>query len=282
MRRLRLSTCLALAIVPLLAACGSDSTGPDDDPLPVTLVAADRDGDIYTINETTGTETLIVPTSTSDGTGGMVEVGVVSSMLYVTSTQQWWLGTGQNAECSGCIQTLDPATGIATTLAIPAGLRGISGLAAHPTTGAIYTWESDSTNQLFGLDAVTADPDTLFSNLSPPSGGTGTTFGTDGTLYVAGGDELWTIDLVSGVPTLIGALTLTGFPALGGRQTIGAMATRPTDGVVFGILKDGGGGGRTTATFLVTINLTTAEVTNVGAHTELMDGLAYIPTSLLP
>jgi hypothetical protein len=282
MSRFRPAAYTVIALVPLLVACGSDSTGPED-VLPVTLVAADRIGDIYTINETTGVETLIIPTTTQNSTGTMVSVGVVSSMLYVESTQLWWLGTGGNAECDGCIQTLNPTTGVATTLRSTVADRGVSGLAAHPTTGAIYTWESDSTNRLYGLDATTAVVDSLFTGLGIPSGGTGTTFSADGTLYVVGGDELWTIDLVTGVDTYIGTTTFVGFPAfVGGNQSIGSMTTRPSDGQVFGILKDGGGISNIQVTYLVTVDLTTAAITNVGSQTELMDGLAFVPTTLLP
>ena len=112
MRRLPSVTLCVLALIPLIAACGSDSTGPDDELPIVTLVAADRNGDIYTINETTGSETFVINTTTQNSTGAMVDVGVVSSMLYVPSTELWWLGTGGNGECDGCIQTLDPATGV--------------------------------------------------------------------------------------------------------------------------------------------------------------------------
>ena len=52
--------------------------------------------------------------------------------------------------------------------------------------------------------------------------------------------------------------------------------------VVFGILKDGGISGTLQPTFLVTVNLTTAEITNVGQQGDLMDGLAFVPTSVLP
>jgi len=274
---------LALLLLPLLVACGSDSTAPEEDESgPVTLVAADRDGNVYTINESTGAETFLIGTSTSDGAGGMVDVGVVSSMLWVESTGKWWLGTGGNAECDGCIQTLDPATGVATTLSQP-GPTGISGLAIHPTTGAIYTWESDSTDELYELNPVTGLASLLYGSLGLDSGGTGTTFSNDGTLYVAAFRDLATINLATGDTDVVGTMTYTGFPTfVNASQTIGAMTTRPSDGVVFGLLKDGGRSGTLQPTYLVTINLTTAEVTNVGQQGELMDGLAFIPTSVLP
>lgn len=247
---------------------------------PHTLVAADRDGNFYTLDEATGVETLFLDTFTDDGAGGTTDVGVVSSMHYIPSTQVWWLGTGGNAECRGCIQTLNLTTGLATTLADAP--EAVSGLAVHPTTEKIYTFESDGTDVIYEIDATTGAYTELFSGLGMQNGGTGTTFSLDEVLYVAPRGELWTVDLGDGTPILIGALTYTGFPAFTqSSQTIGSMATRPSDGVVFGILKDGGNSGTLQPTFLVTINLATAEVTNVGLQTHLMDGLAFIMTALI-
>jgi hypothetical protein len=247
---------------------------------PHTLLAADRVGNVYTIDEATGAETLLLATTTDDGLGNQVDVGVVSSMHWIPPTELWWLGTGGRAQCDGCIQTLDLSTGIATTLLQQN--NGVSGLAVHPTTDQIYTWQSDGTNQLFGIDATTAVFETLFTNLGLQNGGSGTTFSLDGVLYVATGDDLHSIDLATGITTLIGAMTYTGFPTFTETsQTIGSMATRPDDGVVFGILKDGGRSGTLQPTYLVTVNLETAEITNVGPHTETMDGLAFIMTALI-
>jgi hypothetical protein len=46
--------------------------------------------------------------------------------------------------------------------------------------------------------------------------------------------------------------------------------------------KDGGGISNIQVTYLVTVDLSTAVLTNVGVQTELMDGLAFVPTSVLP
>ncbi len=246
----------------------------------LTLMAADRAGDIYTIDETTGTETLWLDTSMDDGTGTMVDLGVVSAMHYIPSTEKWWLGTGGRGVCSGCILTLDLSTLDVTELTDAP--RGVSGLAVHPTTEKIYTFESDGTSEIYEIDATTGGYTLLFGSLGMKNGGTGTTFSVDEALYVAARDELWTVDLGTGTPTLVGAMTYTGFPAFTETsQTIGSMATRASDGVVFGILKDGGHSGTLNNTFLVTINLSTAEVTNVGPHTHMMDGLMYMPTALI-
>ena len=247
---------------------------------PNTLVAADRVGNFYTIDETTGAETLFLDTSTDDGLGGTTDVGVVSSMHWIPTTSVWWLGTGGNGTCTGCIQTLDLTTGVATTLIDVA--NGVSGLAVHPTTEKIYTFESDGTNIVFEVDATTGVLTPLFTGLGLLNGGGGTTFSQAEALFVAARNELWSVDLQTGAPTLIGAMTYTGFPAFTqASQTIGSMATRPSDGVVFGLLKDGGNSGALQPTFLVQVNLATAEITNVGVQTHLMDGLAFIQSSLI-
>ena len=58
------------------------------------------------------------------------------------------------------------------------------------------------------------------------------------------------------------------------------MATRPSDGAVFGILMDGGRSGTLQNTFLVRVNIETAEITYVGSHATMLDGLAFVPSSL--
>jgi len=73
----------------------------------------------------------------------------------------------------------------------------------------------------------------------------------DGLLYVSGRTELSVIDVDAETIDVVGSFTFTGFPTLvDPSPTIGSMATRVSDGSVFGILKDGGGGGSTTTTYL--------------------------------
>lgn len=247
-----------------------------------TLLAADRNGDIYTIDEDTGAETLLWGSAITDGAGGTTDVGVVSSMHWIPSTEQWWLGSGGRATCGGCIMIVPLPLSETPVVELAQTSRGVSGLAVHPTTEKIYTFESDGTDSVYEIDANTGAYTELFSGLGMKNGGTGTTFSLDEVLFVAVYDELWTVDLVTGAPTLVGAMTYTGFPAFTEvSQTIGSMTTRQSDGVVFGILKDGGNSGTLRPTFLVRINLDTAEITNVGVQTHLMDGLTFIMTSLI-
>lgn len=262
-----------------LVGCSDDeeTTQPPPPVMPMTLVAADRDGDIYTVSETDGSDTMIIDTKI-----GGNDLGVVSSMLYVPATDAWWLGSGGNATCPACIKTLDPDTGEATTLADNTPLlRAVPGLAIHPTTAKIYTTEADGGSNLYEI-ANTGFATELTDSLRINSAGKGCTFSANGIFYVASSEDLHQIDIDPPDETLVGMFSFVGFPTFSETsQTIGSMATR-SDGVVFGILKDGGGRRNTSTTYLVRINLTNAQVTNVGVNTALLDGLAYVPTSMLP
>jgi hypothetical protein len=256
-------------------------------PEEMTLVAGDRDGNIYIVGEDTGLETYSFTPEADDGAGGVTPVGVISSMVHVPSTDAWWFGLGGNSICArgaGCVYSLDrdtnsPTVGNAIFLGLP-GVDAVSGLAVDPATGKIYTFGSDTGSRLYELDPVTADTTIILSGLNEGSSGKGTTF-SDGLLYVAGGDKLTEIDIGAGTDTLVGTLTFSGFTFAESSQTIGSMATRPSDGTVFAIVKDGGGQNSVVTTYLATIDVSTAVVTKVGANTNFLDGLAYVPTAWL-
>ena len=223
-------------------------------------------------------------TGTLDRGIALVDVGVVSSMSYVVQTDQWWLGTGGQAQCEGCIQTLDPATGVATTLYDfdPTRRQGISGLAVHPTSDRIFSFESDSSSDLYELDPVTGVFTVIANTLAANSAGKGTTFTLAGDFYVVGDGDLFSVDLDLNASSFVATLTFSGFPAFQSccRQDVQAMATRPTDGTIFGLLRDGS---RSNAygTYLVTLDVMTGVTTLVGETLVNLEGLAYVPTSMI-
>ena len=276
----------------LVSACsdndssnGTTTTTTEPRPtVPETLVAADENGDIFTVNASTGADDLRIVTMTDDA-GTMVSLGKVSSMVYVPSMSKWLIGTGGNGFCAGCIQELDTTTGKATTLSTGVTfMSGISGLAINPVDGKIYTLASDSTSgPIWKIDPVDGSFTELFSDVvTGGSAGNGITYAGD-VLYHIGDDELYSVDPATGDSSMIATLSFTGFPMfVGNRQPIASLTTRASDGAVFGILKDGGGGGNTQATYLVRVNVTTGEITNVGANANLLDGLAFVPTAALP
>jgi hypothetical protein len=272
----------------LISGCSDDDptpTQPKSTPSgPETLVAADKNGDIYTVSTSTGADVLRIDTST-DNAGTQVEVGKVSSMVYVPSMSRWLVGTGGNAQCGGCIQLLNAATGVMTTLSSGEGYSGISGLAINPNTGKIYSFASDTiTGPLWEVSPSDGTFTEVSANVETGgSSGNGTTF-SGGILYHIGADELWSVNPTSGASTMIATLTFSGFPTFqGSPQPIGSLTTRASDGAVFGILKDGGGSSSgAIVTYLVRVNVSTGNVTNVGANTNLLDGLAFVPTTVLP
>lgn len=286
---------LPFCLVPTLFVVGcsddDDPSGPNggdngDPPVAVTLCAADRgNGDVYTVDESTGEETLLVDTSVELVAGVPEDIGRVSSMVYVDATGEWWLGAGGTAGCAGCILTLDAASGEASVLSSPSGDHhggGVSGLAIHPEDGRIFSFCSDCGDAFFEIDPATGEWTRLVDAVGTGGNGNGTTFSKDARLYVVSDGNLYEVDPDNSSVNDVGALSFTGFPAFAGsNQPIVSMTTRPSDGAVFGILMDGGGRGNPGTSYLVRINLDTAEVTNVGENSRILVGLAFVPDSLI-
>ena len=291
--RNRLLLTLFLSLLPILfvAACSDDDdpSGPGDGtnpPVDVTLVATDRaGGDVYTVNAATGAETLLIDTWVESAPRAPEGLGRISSMVYVSATSKWWLGSGGEGNCSGCVLTLDPESGEASVLSSPAGDHhggGVSGLAIHPDNGRIFTFCSDCGESFFEIDPATGEWTRLDDAVGTGNRGNGTTFSNDGRLFVVTDEHLFEVDYNDSSVDDLGELTYTGFPTFdGNRQPIVSMTTRPSDGAVFGILLDGGGQGEPGTSYLVRVNLATAEVTNVGENTAMLAGLAFVPTSLV-
>jgi len=272
---------VSVTVVSLETATASFTVECTRIPGPMTLVGADEDGNVYLVNEDTGEATFHLDTSTDDGAGGSVDVGVVSSMSYIPQTDKWWLGTGGNGQCQACIQTLDPSTGVATTLHERPIRDGVSGLAVHPTSERIFSFGSDSSQELFEIDPVTGVFTEIVDTLAVGWAGKGTTFSSAGVLFVVGEGELYTVDPDTGAHSLIGQLTLTGFPTLTDtKPDIVSMTTRASDGAVLALLRDGRRRDNL-GTYLLLLNLETAEATLLGETLTNLEGLAFVPTSMI-
>jgi hypothetical protein len=110
-------------------------------------------------------------------------------------------------------------------------------------------------------------------------GGKGSTFWTDGHLYVSGGafqQVLTRFEIERSEATQVGPVTYVGFPPFAGFSVrILSMVTRATDGTVLAIVLDGD------VTYLATVDPTNAVVTNLGETATRLSALAYVPTRLL-
>lgn len=273
---------LSLALAGAAAlGCDFDSLGPL--PLePMTLVAADRNGFVYTVDETTGVETVLRQAMTIHPfSGSPTPVGSVTSLTWIPAPGALWLGTAFGGICSRCLYAFRPAAATeALVRPLVKEVDGVSDFAVHPITRRIYTFHRNRSGYLFRVDPEWGEYTEVMRNLDEGSHGKGTTFSNDGLLYVAGDERLTRIRLNRLEATHVGTFSYTGFPSFATPEiSINSLTTRPSDGVVFGILQDGGGPYHAvTATYLVTIDLETAAVTNVGANTTLVSALTWVPT----
>ena len=248
------------------------------------LIAFDNAGDLFTLDETTAAESFRLDTFATPPGMPAQDLNRVSASTYVPARGEVWLGLGGNSVCRGCIMLLNMVTGEATLLFDNSSTNSaIPGLALRPSDGAIFTTQADGSG-FFSIDNVTGE--TTEINSSTASGtGNGLTFADPNeTLYLAEGSNpgrLCTVDPATGVDAFVTNIVYP--PGFGAADPgIVAMTTRPTDGVVFVLVKDGAGGGGTKDTFLGTFNLATGEVTIIAMTTTKMEGLAFVPSNLVP
>ena len=161
----------------------------------------------------------------------------------------------------------------------------LDSVSAHPSLAQRRTdlivfgmeGEADDLDDMIFVDNMTGTSSRYTETVAQISGrGQGLTFVGE-TLYLASGMELYTIDLFTGRATLVADMTLTGFATGNGLQNprIASMTTRPSDNQVFGILKEGSSSAA--ISFLVSINVGTGLVTNIGQTEEILDGITWVP-----
>lgn len=240
-----------------------------------------------------------------------------AQQLYAASVRSIAEGGGADGESGGSLYSVQLAGGTATFIA-PIRLNGttpigITGLAAHRTTGALYGITSPlSRNAPFSL--VTVDPASGDASLIGPltMGGSDISFNRAGILFtwLPQTSQLGTVNLETGLVTPIGEAGTPGPPAglaidnngvayitpkgaTGTLDTVdiatGAQKTGPTlSGAPFDstinsmtftpsglLLAVNSNSGSPAAARLVTINVGTGVVSNIGNLPDDTDGLAF-------
>jgi hypothetical protein len=207
-------------------------------------------------------------------------MGPIASMAWVPATDTWWVATARAAPCQNCIYRYDATADTARVVRQKIQeVDTLADFAVHPTNGRVYTFNRGSSGYLFRVSIT----DGWFNEVlqfDEGESGKGSTFWTDGHLYVSGGgfDQVLTrIEIERAATKQIGPITYVGFPPFAGYSVrIPSMATRSTDGTVFALVLDDD------ATYLATLDPTNAVVVNLGKTTPLLSALAYVPTRLVP
>lgn len=163
--------------------------------------AVGPDGTFYASSGLTTTSIISIDTNTG--------VGTLVTTTDVTSSRGMAFGTDGTlfvAEDNGfgspdMLHTLDLGTGNKT----PVGsmvFTGVQGLAVDPTSGRMYAW--DVTAGLLSVNTITGEATDVNPNVGGDGNVQGLSFDAAGTLF-GGRDSLFTIDLATGVTTLVGS-----------------------------------------------------------------------------
>jgi hypothetical protein len=267
----------------LLSACELDTTEPIPDE-PMTLVAGDRQGRIWIVDEASGSTTfldsVLIQIPVTSPIPYPVSIGPIASMAWVPTADMWWIGTWRTAVCQNCIYRYDARSDTARLVRPKIEeVDTLADFAVQPSSGRLYTFKRGNSGYLFRVDIV----DAWFNEVmrfDEGAGGKGSTFWTDGHLYVSGGafqQVLTRIELDRATATRVGPVTYVGFPPFASYAVqILSMATRFDDGTVFGLVLDDD------ATYLATVDPTNAVVVHLGETAQQLSALAYIPTRLVP
>jgi hypothetical protein len=263
-------------------ACDLDTAGPVPDE-PMTLVGADRQSRIYVVDEASGAATLldsvliVMPGSFPPR---IVAIGQITSMSWVPSSDMWWLGTSRGSPCPSCIYRYHSGADEAFLVRMRIEeVDTLADFAVHPSNGRVYTFMGGRAGYLFRVNVT----DGFFHEVmqfDEGESGKGSTFWTDGHLYVSGGlfqQVLTRIEIERASATRVGPVTYVDFPHFSSYSVrIRSMATRASDGTVFGLVLDD------ERVYLATVDPTNAVVRHVGETSPPLNALAYVPTRLLP
>jgi hypothetical protein len=283
----RLSSVLLGASL-VAAGCELDTVAPVPTE-PMTLVGGSRLGQVYVVDEADGATTFVGTVLVEHPhpfIEGAVPIGPITSMEWVPTADMWWVASSRRAPCQNCIYRFVPQDDSARVVRrLIEETDTITDFAVDPKNGRVYTFKAGDSGYLFRVNVVGGWFDEVSRSLEEGVSGKGTTFWSDDKLYVSGGlyeQRLTRIDLSRAASEDVGPLTYVGFPPFASYSvTVPSMVTRPSDGVVFALVQDGGGwAGAVHTTYLATVDPTNGVVQHVG--TADLNALAYVPTRLIP
>jgi hypothetical protein len=172
------------------------------------------------------------------------------------------------------IVKINPATGIVTLVGQATTSGPIADITFTPN-GSLWGWWEPSQDRLVSINTTSGAATALGSNFLDTAG-SGIASNSAGVVYYFGeGDsgEYDTLNLTTGQPTMVG--TLSG-GLFGGDGEIAAAKFSP-GGVLYAVDNNTGSGAN-----LITINLGTGAITNVGETDTSLDAIAFGPSAAPP
>ena len=219
---------------------------------------------LYSINPTTGTGTLIGPI-VGPGPTNFCRVSAMAfdptaGILYAIGCVDCHSGVGE------VLLTIDTATGAGTQVG-PVGSLSATDISFR-SDGTLYAHQP---NSVFTVDKATGAV-TFVGDTGTEGAGNGMAFSPTDVLFLAPGRRLFTLNQATGVATFVTNLTFPG--ACGAfQQRVNAMDFQPGTGTLFGSLNCP----NTSTWRLGRIDTSTGTITDVGQTVDGLDALAFQP-----
>lgn len=221
------------------------------------------DGQLVTINTLTGSATVIGALQNVAGS----PYGLTALAFHPTTGVLYGATTPNSTTSPSSLVTIDPATGVVTTIGSFGLPTGSFGDLAFSSTGVLFGTRTIGGN-LFTVNLATGTGTLIgASGIATGSSGHGMAMSSAGTLFtVPDAQFLYTFNTGTGVATQ--GVAVTGGPF---NQNINAMDFN-TAGTLFAVNTNNS---LPASTHLVTLNTSTGVITDIGASIDDLDAISF-------
>jgi PEP-CTERM motif len=237
-------------------------------------------GNLYTLDSSTGTPTLVAPLLDSS-----LNPYGMTGLAFQPGTGALYGSTANSSPTSSAhLVLIDRSTGQVSDI----GLFGVGATMSDITftsDGTLYGWHAAGNHSLYRINLATGAATLVgTSDVSSQFGGGALAASLSGTIFATPDSAtnppgtLRTVDRTTGLTTYVG--TLSGAPLMSGSSIIINSMDFSSSGVLYGINSNQ----FPANTHLVRIDTSTAAITDVGPSANFLDGLAILrqPASVIP
>jgi hypothetical protein len=235
--------------------------------------SGDGSGRLYVLNPADGSVVTDVG-ALRTAAGGLV---ALTALAFDPLTGILYGGTSNTSTTlRSHLVIVDPVTAIVTDIGeytIPSTATDL----AFAANGDLYGWEAAGAHRLLSVNPLTGVATPIGAGIGAQFGGGGLEFSGGGVLYVtpdgatAASPTLRSVNTGTGITANVANLTPN--PFLGFSATINAMSWDPLTALMYGVFTTRSAG---SLTHLVTINLATGALTDLGATPVDLDAIAFV------